>query len=123
MKFNRELYKEAFKMGYKKAKQLNEGWDDDYEEESRERQERLDNFESDGEFEKYEDFPTWALDYAINGEVGDLDDEELEDVQTFLNEVGEVVEWSEEPYFSKTPLFGLACDCVDVIVRVRGNEF
>ena len=119
MRFNRQLFKEAFKQGYKAArKKLNEGWD--YEDEEAERKERFDNFEDDGEFAKYENFPDWALDYCVNGVADGLTDEELEQVQNFEHEVGEVVDWSGEKYFSSRPLFGLACDCVDVIVRLNG---
>lgn len=121
MRFNRNLYKEAFKAGYKAGKKkLNEAWyDEDDDSEEDEYKDRLDDFEDDDEYVKYNNYPDWALDYAVNGEVGDLSEKELKQIQDFEHKVGEVVDWSENSYFSTRPLFGLATNCYDVIVRLN----
>ena len=72
-------------------------------------------------------FPEWALDYAINGEVGDLTDHEKDMVDYFLRDVeaispvvdkdtGEI-----EHYFDSHPAFGKPCLCVDVDCLLKND--
>ena len=66
-------------------------------------------------------FPTWGLSYLINGDSSALTEEEIKEVDAFVEKESYIdifnhdPEENGEPYFSKFPEFGLACDCVDVI--------
>lgn len=93
MKFNRKLFKEAFKRGYKAAKRLNEA-----------------------KFVQIDDFPEWALNYAMYGDPEGLDKEEIEMVDEFVAEHGEIIDVDEDGGFSNYPLFGLPCNCYTVTV-------
>ena len=66
-------------------------------------------------------FPAYALSYLINGDASGLTDKEIKDVDEFVERENYIkhfdydYEEHGEPYFSKYPEFGLACDCVDLI--------
>ena len=72
-------------------------------------------------------FPVWALSALINGDWSGLEGDEYEEdrelLRTFIEDHAYITEWDvtrdcdgdpAEAYFSKSPEFGLACDCVDV---------
>lgn len=119
MKFNRKLFKEAFKAGYKKAKRLSENYyegDNDY-------YNRFDQFEPDNDRQSYERFPVWALDFFMTGDVGDLSDEELELATKYKKALGSVEDYSDREYYCKHPLFGPPCECVDVIMNKSIDDY
>tara|TARA_Y100000114_G_scaffold107286_1_gene100614 strand:+ start:1603 stop:1878 length:276 start_codon:yes stop_codon:yes gene_type:complete len=70
-------------------------------------------------------FPGYALSALINGDYTGLDDKDESALNDFLERERGIDVWDvkcdeetgepSEPYFSKYPEFGLACDCVDVI--------
>ena len=94
MRFNRKLFKEAFKQGYKAAKRLNEA-----------------------KFVQIDSFPEWALNYAMYGDPEGLDEEEIEMVDEFVAEHGEIIDVdTEDVGFSRYPLFGPGCNCYTVTV-------
>ena len=83
--------------------------------------------------EQYEyTFPSYALCALVNGDTSGLDDEDERALSAFLEREHHVDSWTvktdeetgepTEPYFSSNPEFGLACDCVDVIGTVFGNN-
>jgi len=68
-------------------------------------------------------FPAYAMSALINGDPHELEDEDAENLKEFLARESYIDVWDVdrdengegmEPYFSKSPEFGLACDCVDV---------
>lgn len=76
--------------------------------------------------EQYEyQIPTYALCTLINGDESGLEDDDLHDLNVFLTREHYVTSWDVardeetgepcEPYFCKSPDFGLAGDVVDVI--------
>lgn len=64
-------------------------------------------------------FPTWALNYWVNGEKGDLKDYEIKLVDKFYDEIADagydpnLCDLGDDGYFSSRPEFGDAGDCVD----------
>ena len=79
-------------------------------------------------------FPSYALSALINGDYSGLEKEDESALNAFLEREKGIDVWdiksdeetggSSEPYFSRNPEFGLACDCVDVIgiVFEKGEE-
>ena len=73
-------------------------------------------------------FPSYALSALINGDYSGLEKEDESALNAFLEREKGIDVWdiksdeetgeSCEPYFSRNPEFGLACDCVDVIGTV-----
>ena len=68
-------------------------------------------------------FPAYALSALINGDTSGLEDDDEKNLNEFLKREHYVDHWdvdrdengeAKEPYFSKSPEFGLACNCVDV---------
>lgn len=82
--------------------------------------------ESEGEDEgeqTYEcDFPTWALDYVVNGERGSVSPEErrmIEDWKAQVREAGfkpGMASFGEYEHFCRRPAFGEPCQCVTVVI-------
>lgn len=98
MRFNRKLFKEAFKKGYKAAKRLNEA-----------------------KFVKIDGFPEWAINYAMYPTEYEsqehLEDDEKEFVDEFLAEHGSLINVDfESEEFCDEPLYGLPCTCYTVTV-------
>lgn len=64
-----------------------------------------------------EKVPTWAIGYMVNGDPTGLWDEEIKEIDEWMeeNEV-RVVEPKGEPYFTRCPLFGKACDVYDCMI-------
>ena len=66
-------------------------------------------------------FPAWAISYAYYGDCSGLTDEEIALVDDFMDGV-RIISIDSPPsddietYFEPYPLFGLACDCVDITV-------
>lgn len=64
-------------------------------------------------------FPSWALDYWVNGEKGELKDFEIKLIDKFYDELADsgydpnLCDLGEDYYFSSRPEFGDAGDCVD----------
>ena len=60
--------------------------------------------------------PTWALGYLINNDPEGLSPEEIVMVDDWAEGLGLYQHFSvgdnEEPYFSKSPAFGLPSECV-----------
>lgn len=72
-----------------------------------------DEVEEEDEVEEYDNFPTWALPWAVYGEDDTLTDEEKQQIDNWLD--GRTVEsWEEESSFAWSPAFGKACDCCTV---------
>ena len=70
--------------------------------------------------EEVESIPMWALPALVNGDFTGLTDEEVEQVEEWLEESGytEVCPPDEDsPYFSLAPAFGLACEVCDCVCR------
>lgn len=57
-------------------------------------------------------FPSWAVPYAYYGQdaAGDLTEEEMQLVDDFLSEYGDIVCSSDDQEFSWNPFFGPACN-------------
>lgn len=64
-----------------------------------------------------EKVPTWAIGYMVNGDPTGLWDEEIKEIDEWMeeNEV-RVVEPKGEPYFTRDPLFGKACEVYDCTI-------
>lgn len=80
-------------------------------------------FENEDIEDYYEgDFPAWALDYVVNGEIGSVSRSEKQMIDgwfAIMQEQGydtTMISYGEDEYFSSRPEFGLACDCVSVKV-------
>ena len=71
--------------------------------------------------EQYEyQFPAWALCALFNGDYDGLEDEDIDAFESFKKRNSYIDVWDDketdqEPYFTKYPEFGLACDVVDLI--------
>ena len=78
--------------------------------------------------EQYEyKFPTWALCALFNGDYDGLDDDDIESFESFMKRNSYIDIWDDkepdqEPYFTKYPEFGLACEVVDLIGIVWEKE-
>lgn len=63
-----------------------------------------------------EKVPTWALPYLINGDLDDISDDEIDQIKNWMNHAGIREVFcpgdDEEPYFTWSPPFGLACDVI-----------
>lgn len=61
-------------------------------------------------------FPSWAVAYAYYGadSAGNLTEEEIQLVDEFLADYGDIVCSSEDQEFTWTPAFGLACNVCSV---------
>lgn len=75
--------------------------------------------------EYVEDFPTWALDYCINGDSTALSNEEKKMVDEWMDEngygsVANCVDHTRNE-FNKYPAFGLACE-TETVVMVKKKE-
>ena len=76
--------------------------------------------------------PSWALSYIINSDASGLDDDEISQVDRYMAQfeteaksVGGyiiIVASQDEPYFSKWPEFGLACNVVDCTLLIMDNK-
>ena len=71
-------------------------------------------------------FPTYALSALFNGDYSGIDDEDIENLEAFLERESYIDVWDcepdEEPSFTPHPEFGLACDCITVIGTVFEKE-
>lgn len=69
--------------------------------------------------------PSWSLCYLVNGDHGNLEDEEIEMIDAFAADLiaqgysGMIYEFPGESHFNHHPEFGLPCDCYDVHIYAR----
>lgn len=68
-------------------------------------------------------FPVWAVPYAYYGDCSGLSDEEIALVDEFMDglrliSVGSSPSDEISTYFEPYPMFGKACECVDIVVTV-----
>lgn len=73
-----------------------------------------------------EQVPDWAMNYLFNGDNTDLDDEDMQNINQWENEMiesgydlGLMDTISDEPYFSHYPAFGKGCMVYDVAIRAK----
>jgi hypothetical protein len=59
------------------------------------------------------EFPTWALNYAVNGDNTGLTSDEVAMVDDWMEHKDFFGSDSDNEFFSKFPAFGLPCTCVD----------
>jgi hypothetical protein len=69
-------------------------------------------------------FPAYALCALFNGDLDGLDDDDIANLERFLDQNKNIDAWEDkdpdsEPYFTPYPEFGLACNVVDLV----GIEF
>lgn len=59
--------------------------------------------------------PTWALNYIVNGDATNLDEDEIDMIDGWLQKARiEIVSpRDEDPYFTHYPAFGLPTDVID----------
>jgi hypothetical protein len=68
------------------------------------------------------DFPSWALDYVVNAELGSVSRQEKQMIDGWTRQMRaagydpDLASYSEEEFFSSQPEFGLPCDCVTATV-------
>ena len=79
--------------------------------------------DTNSSFKTLTNVPKWAAGYMATGEAADLTDEETAQVDAFMksNNIHSVIQISESSYFSSHPEFGLASDCVDINVSIKGK--
>ena len=72
-------------------------------------------------FVKIDAIPEWAVNYMTYGEPGDLTNEEMDLVDSFMDELGlvRIVGLEEEGYFCSHPAFGLATTCYDCSFQTK----
>lgn len=63
-----------------------------------------------------ENFPTWALCYAVNGDADNLTSEEITQIDEALQGL-ELVSVGEQEFFTWLPMFGPACMCIEATLR------
>lgn len=68
-----------------------------------------------------ENFPDWAVPYIVNSDSSCYTKDEIDEMDEWRTSVmgsmtGIIDILSTAPYFSKAPAFGLACNCVDLII-------
>ena len=74
-----------------------------------------------------EQIPTYALPYLVNGDNTNLNQEEINKIDTILKTrrielvypMSDSVEGGTQPYFSRTPMFGKPTEVEDCIVITR----
>lgn len=77
-----------------------------------------------------EKIPTYALPYLVNGDVGDLTDDEIKQIDETCRKLGielvvpirDSVEGGAEPYFSNTPMFGKPTEVEDCIIIYQAKD-
>lgn len=68
------------------------------------------------------DFPSWALDYVVNAELGSVSRQEKQMIDGWKRQMSAagydpgLASYGEEEFFSSQPEFGLPCDCVAATV-------
>ena len=72
--------------------------------------------------------PTYALSYLINGDNSGLDDQDKQNIDSYMSKFYNLAEdhdgyvifsqENEEEYFSSHPEFGLACNVQDCIILI-----
>lgn len=68
------------------------------------------------------DFPSWALDYVVNAELGSVSRQEKQMIDGWTRQMRasgydpDLASYGEEEFFSSQPEFGLPCDCVTATV-------
>lgn len=78
--------------------------------------------EDDGEGSYECDFPTWALNYVVNGERGSVSPEERRMIEDWKSQVREagfrvgMASFGEDEHFCRRPAFGEPCQCVTVVI-------
>lgn len=72
--------------------------------------------------EEIEDFPEWAITYAMYGDKDGLTDEEVEEIDKWMadNNLGSLVDVGDDTRFAPHPAFGLACNAMTGYFSVRG---
>ena len=74
-----------------------------------------------------EQIPTYALPYLVNGDNTNLNQEEINEIDTILKTrkiefvcpMSDIVEGGTQPYFSRFPMFGKPTEVEDCIVITR----
>ena len=68
-----------------------------------------------------EPIPSWALNYLINGDVDDLSDDEIAEIDNWMEEaqIYEVCVPEGEEYFCRYPAFGKPCGVYDCVCFCR----
>jgi hypothetical protein len=78
-----------------------------------------------------EDLPDYSLSYLINGDSSGLDDEDIRNIDEFMeyyynlaedlngNVVIDII--SDESFFTNSPAFGLACNCYESNINILFN--
>ena len=73
-----------------------------------------------------EQVPEWAMNYLFNGDASGLEEEEIQMVDQWEQQMleagydlGLMEPVSDEPYFSYYPAFGKGCNVYDVAIREK----
>lgn len=79
--------------------------------------------------ETVENFPSWAINYLFNGDASDLTDEEVKEINKYLEDLKNCLDASylheadcKENGFSNYPAFGLPCDVEVVTFLYEKND-
>ena len=68
--------------------------------------------------------PAYALPYLIYEDAGDMTETEIQKIERYMKQFYEqglvIINYlpDSEPFFTKYPEFGLACDCIDCSIVV-----
>ena len=73
------------------------------------------------DYEVFDNFPTYAIVYAMYGDASGLEEEDVQAVDKFMldNGLGWMADCSEDSHFSNFPAFGKACEVTTATFRKK----